>query len=310
MVEKKYWYLNEQDHQVLQAGREQTLIWNALRSVMAIKDMPPIPLGASGEAWLAQTVEQARRYDVMNSYHLPLWLEIAHRGGENFWQLEDVQAVLNAGAINDVRINTLLQMADLEQRPVVETPAQPVDFTQHAVYRWCEAGLPLWARVDGAFDAAPQGFACGLDVAHYSLFNSADRALESHGPWLIAAWMKPRMVQYLLSRPAYAINTLWLVADGEVEDIVTHLQGLLYVRQGEGEGGSRFRFHDPRVFATWINSLAPERLDDFFGPVQRWFSPDPNPLWSAQQLQGYSQMDNQLERRIIATYPPRTGGDA
>ena len=61
MVEKKYWYLNEQDHQVLQAGREQTLIWNALRSVMAIKDMPPIPLGASGEAWLAQTVEQARQ---------------------------------------------------------------------------------------------------------------------------------------------------------------------------------------------------------------------------------------------------------
>ena len=53
MMEKKHWYLNAQDQENLQRGREQPLIWKALRTVMAIQDIPPILLEEEGEPWLA-----------------------------------------------------------------------------------------------------------------------------------------------------------------------------------------------------------------------------------------------------------------
>lgn len=302
MMEKKHWYLNAQDQENLQRGREQTLIWNALRTVMSIEDLPPILLGEEGERWLENTITLAQHYKVMDDYRLPIWIEISHRGGELFWQLDDVQEVLNNEDIDSVRLNTLLQMARLEQRNTFKQTPTVLDVTNSTIYHWCEAGLPLWAIIDGALDAAPQGFASGLGVAHHSLFNAADRALESHGPWLIAAWAKPRMVQYLLSRPNYAINTLWLVADGDANDLVTHLQGLLYVKQHDDQN-SRFRFHDPRVFSHWLNTLDSFRLADFFGPVQRWISPDPNPLWSHQRLHRYSLIDDALEHQTLMMYP-------
>lgn len=302
MMEKKHWYLNAQDQENLQRGREQTLIWNALRTVMSIEDLPPILLGEEGERWLENTITLAQHYKVMDDYRLPIWIEISHRGGELFWQLDDVQEVLNNEDIDSVRLNTLLQMARLEQRNTVKQTSTVLDVTNSTIYHWCEAGLPLWAIIDGALDAAPQGFASGLGVAHHSLFNAADRALESHGPWLIAAWAKPRMVQYLLSRPNYAINTLWLVADGDANDLVTHLQGLLYVKQHD-DRNSRFRFHDPRVFSHWLNTLDSFRLADFFGPVQRWISPDPNPLWSHQRLHRYGLIDEALEHQTLMMYP-------
>ncbi|QIP57010.1 DUF4123 domain-containing protein [Hafnia alvei] len=303
MMEKKHWYLNAQDQENLQRGREQTLIWNALRTVMAIQDIPPILLEEEGERWLENIITLAQHYKVMDAYRLPIWIEISHRGGELFWQLDDVQEVLNNEDIDSVRLNTLLQMARLEQRNTVKQTPTVLDVTNSTIYHWCEARLPLWAIIDGALDAAPQGFASGLDVAHYSLFNAADRALESHGPWLIAAWAKPRMVQYLLSRPNYAFNTLWLVADGDANDLVTHLQGLLYVKQHDDQN-SRFRFHDPRVFSHWLNTLDSLRLADFFGLVQRWISPDPNPLWSDQRLHCYSLIDDALEHQALMMYPP------
>lgn len=105
-MEKKHWYLNAQDQENLQRGREQTLIWNALRTVMAIQDLPLISLVEEGERWLENTITLAQHYKVMDAYRLPIWIEISHRGGELFWQLDDVQEVLNNEDIDSVRLNT------------------------------------------------------------------------------------------------------------------------------------------------------------------------------------------------------------
>lgn len=154
--------------------------------------------------------------------------------------------------------------------------------------------LPLWVIVDNALDASVQGMADALEVANYSLFRADEQALAVKGPWLLAAWTRPRLVQYILSRPEYGFNALWLVADVEdPEQLIRHLQGLLYIKE-EGGASNRFRFYDPRVFNHWLHNLAAIRLDDFFGPVQMWISPDPNPLMTAQRAFQYKLLDGHL----------------
>jgi len=126
------------------------------------------------------------------------------------------------------------------------------------------------------------------------MFRSDEQALAAKGPWLLAAWTKPRLVQYILSRPDYGFNALWLAADvDEPEQLIRHLQGLLYIEE-EGDISHRFRFYDPRVFNNWLQHLAAVRLKNFFGPVQMWLSPDPNPLMAAQRASQYKLIDRQL----------------
>ncbi len=302
-MEKRYWHLREEDRRTLAQGMENAVIFNALREVMRREDIPYPPLGEQGLIWLGEQVQYAREHAALTRGQFTRWLAIALAGGEYFWLQEDVQTLLGQGELSNDKFNLLEELALLNQhRPQPEKHAK-VDVTQNRIYRLCEAGLPLWVIVDNALDASIQGMADALEVANYSLFRHDEQSLAGRGPWLLAAWTKPRLIQYLLSRPDYGINALWLVADVEdPEDLIRHLQGLLYIKE-EGANASRFRFYDPRVFHHWLNNLAAIRLEDFFGPVQLWISPDPNPLVTGHRAWQYEINEGKLRCSELMLYP-------
>lgn len=298
-MEKSFWHLRDEDRRVLEQGTENAMICNALRDVSKRDDIPALPSGLEGMCWLEEQVKRAREHNLFTRRGFPRMLAISLIGGSHFWLQADVQALLSQGALGPEKLTILEELALLN--PCSLNPRAPVktDVTQNTIYRLCEAGLPLWVIVDNALDASVQGMAYALEVASYSLFRADEQALAVKGPWLLAAWTKPRLVQYILSRPEYGFNALWLVADvDEPEQLIRHLQGLLYIKE-EGGASSRFRFYDPRVFNHWLQNLASVRLADFFGPVQMWISPDPNPLMTAQRAWQYKWVDGQMNSSEI-----------
>lgn len=298
-MEKSFWHLRDEDRRVLEQGTENAMICNALRDVSKRDDIPALPSGLEGMCWLEEQVKRAREHNLFTRGGFPRMLAISLIGGSHFWLQADVQALLSQGALGPEKLTILEELALLN--PCSRNPRAPVktDVTQNTIYRLCEAGLPLWVIVDNALDASVQGMADALEVASYSLFRADEQALAVKGPWLLAAWTKPRLVQYILSRPEYGFNALWLVADvDEPEQLIRHLQGLLYIKE-EGGASSRFRFYDPRVFNHWLQNLASVRLADFFGPVQMWISPDPNPLMTAQRAWQYKWVDGQMNSSEI-----------
>jgi len=299
-MEMKFWYLRDDDKAVLTKGMETAVICNALRYVAREEHLPPLPTGQDGLRWVEEQINHARRYGALEQNSFSRWLTIALLGGSDFWLQDEVKDILNHTAPTQEKLGLLEKLAALNLKPFTRREAVNKDSTESIVYRLCEAGLPLWVIVDNALDASIQGMADALEVAHYSLFRPADQALEGRGPWLVAAWTKPRLVQYILSRPDYGINALWLVADiTDPDELISHLQGLMYVKE-DGEMKNRFRFYDPRVFNHWINNLAPVRLADFFGPVQQWISPDPNPLMTEQRVWQYKLNEKGLECHALA----------
>lgn len=293
-MEKSFWHLRDEDRLVLEQGREKAAIFNALRDVMRRDDIPAPPSGPEGLYWLEEQVKRASALNVLTREDFARLLTISLTGGDPFWRQEEVQTLLSKGEAGSEKWAVLEGLASLNTTPVAAGQPVKIDVTQNTLYRLCEAGLPLWVIVDNALDASVQGMADALEVANYSLFRADEQALAVKGPWLLAAWTRPRLVQYILSRPEYGFNALWLVADVEdPEQLIHHLQGLLYIKE-EGGASNRFRFYDPRVFNHWLHNLAAIRLDDFFGPVQMWISPDPNPLMTAQRAFQYKLLDGHL----------------
>lgn len=302
-MEMKFWYLQDDDKAVLTKGMETAVICNAVRYVAGQEHLPSLPSAEEGGRWVEEQVCRARLYGALNQNSFSRWLAIALTGGRDFWLQDDVKNILDHGPLTQEKLGLLEKLAMLNLKPFTRQDEVKREGTESILYRLCEAGLPLWVIVDNALDASIQGMADALEVAHYSLFRPADQALEGRGPWLVAAWTKPRLVQYILSRPTYGINALWLVADvNDPEELISHLQGLLYVKE-DGEMKNRFRFYDPRVFNHWITNLAPVRLADFFGPVQQWISPDPNPLMTEQHVWQYRLNEHGLEC-VELTEPP------
>ncbi|KUQ62800.1 DUF4123 domain-containing protein [Enterobacter bugandensis] len=298
-MEKSFWHLRDEDRRVLEQGTENAMICNALRDVSKRDDIPALPSGLEGMCWLEEQVKRAREHNLFTRGGFPRMLAISLIGGSHFWLQEDVQALLSQGAPGPEKLTILEELALLNPCSLNPRASVKTDVTQNTIYRLCEAGLPLWVIVDNALDASVQGMADALEVASYSLFRADEQALAFKGPWLLAAWTKPRLVQYILSRPEYGFNALWLVADvDEPEQLIRHLQGLLYIKE-EGGASSRFRFYDPRVFNHWLQNLASVRLADFFGPVQMWISPDPNLLMTAQRAWQYKWVDGQMNSSKI-----------
>lgn len=299
-MEMKFWYLRDDDKAVLTKGMETAVICNALRYVGREEHLPPLPTGQDGFRWVEEQINHARLYGALEQNSFSRWLTIALLGGSDFWLQDDVKNILDHGLLTQEKLGLLEKLAMLNPKPFTRQDEVKREWTESIIYRLCEAGLPLWVIVDNALDASIQGMADALEVAHYSLFRPADQALEGRGPWLVAAWTKPRLVQYILSRPDYGINALWLVADiKDPDELISHLQGLMYVKE-DGEMKNRFRFYDPRVFNHWISNLAPVRLADFFGPVQQWISPDPNPLMTEQRVWQYKLNEKGLECHALA----------
>lgn len=299
-MEKSFWHLREEDRQVLEQGMDNAVICNALHDVIRRDDIPAPPSGLEGMLWVEEQVARARECHVLTRGGFSRLLAISLLGGNHFWHQEEVQTLLSQGALNPEKLTLLEELASLTPSMVPSLSPEKTDITQNTIYRLCVAGLPLWVIIDNALDASVQGMAEALEVASYSLFRSDEQALAARGPWLLAAWTKPRLVQYILSRPEYGFNALWIVADvEEPEQLIRHLQGLLYIKE-EGGVSSRFRFYDPRVFNHWLQNLAAIRLEDFFGPVQMWISPDPNPLMTAQRALQYKLIDGQLNYSELA----------
>lgn len=303
-MEKSFWHLRKEDRQVLEQGVNYAVICNALRDVIKRDDIPAPPFGSDGMHWLEEQVKRAQEYNVFTRGGFARLMAISLSGGNHFWHQEEVENLLIQGELIPEKLTVLEALASLNPVEVSPKPFEKTDLTQNTIYRLCEAGLPLWVIVDNALDTSVQGMAEALEVASYSLFRSDEQALSARGPWLLAAWTKPRLVQYILSRPEYGFNALWLVADVEdPEHLIRHLQGLLYIKE-EGGASSRFRFYDPRVFNHWLQNLAAIRLGDFFGPVQMWISPDPNPLMTAQRASQYKLIDGQLNYSELALQQP------
>jgi hypothetical protein len=67
---------------------------------------------------------------------------------------------------------------------------------------------------------------------------------------------------------------IFLLADESLEDLRLHLRRFLLVEGPAGESWY-FRFYDPRVLGTFLDSCTPEELAAFTGPIRAFGATDP-----------------------------------
>jgi len=91
--------------------------------------------------------------------------------------------------------------------------------------------------------------------------------------WAIA----PYLVQVDESLLEWLIENLWsaawgifLVAATEMPDVRKHLRRFLMVLDPSGKP-VYFRFYDPRVLPTFLTSCTDAEVQDFFGPIERFY---------------------------------------
>ncbi|UQA55601.1 DUF4123 domain-containing protein [Polyangium aurulentum] len=131
----------------------------------------------------------------------------------------------------------------------------------------------LFVAIDGA-DAsgvADKAREMGGRVAVCLYRAEEDPDLAAVAPYLFAVdgaalrWVRERLAE----DPAFCI---FVLADTNLEGLRRHFRRFLVVQSPAGTK-MNFRFFDPRVLTTYLESCEPRELDDFYGPATEYGVP-------------------------------------
>jgi hypothetical protein len=131
----------------------------------------------------------------------------------------------------------------------------------------------LFVAVDGADTpgVAEKANVLGPRVATCLYRAEEDTDLAAVAPYLFAVdapvlrWVRERLPE----DPAFCI---FVLADSNLEGLRRHFRRFLVVQSPAGTK-MNFRFYDPRVLTTFLESCEPRELDDFYGPASEYGIP-------------------------------------
>jgi len=155
----------------------------------------------------------------------------------------------------------------------------------------------LFVAVDGADNpgVADKARALGGRLAVCLLNTDEDSDLAGVAPYLFHAdlsvlrWVRERLAE----DPAFCIFAL---ADTNLEGVRRHFRRFLVVVSPAGTK-MNFRFYDPRVITTFLESCEPRELDDFYGPVSEYGIPTEDvsgALFFKRQVEGLPRRRSEI----------------
>lgn len=105
---------------------------------------------------------------------------------------------------------------------------------------------------------------------HICLYSGeAEERLHSVAPWLFTFRLNSNFAEWYLANGGRQNWGILFESDADFKTVYLHLKKFLYVKT---EAGKKlyFRFYDPRVLPTFLESGEPKQLIEFFGPIQKF----------------------------------------
>lgn len=93
--------------------------------------------------------------------------------------------------------------------------------------------------------------------------------LNSVAPWLFTFGLNSTFAQWYLANAGGQYWGIIIESEASFKTVYLHLKKFLLVKT---EAGKKlyFRFYDPRVLPTFLETCEPEQLIDFFGPITKY----------------------------------------
>jgi len=105
---------------------------------------------------------------------------------------------------------------------------------------------------------------------HICLYSGeAEERLHSVAPWLFTFRLNSNFAEWYLANGGQQHWGIILESAADFKTVYLHLKKFLYVKT---EAGKKlyFRFYDPRVLPTFLETGEPEQLTEFFGPINKF----------------------------------------
>lgn len=127
---------------------------------------------------------------------------------------------------------------------------------------------------------------------HICLYSGeAEERLHSVAPWLFTFWFNSNFAEWYLANGGQQHWGILFESEADFKTVYLHLKKFLYVKTETGKK-LYFRFYDPRVLPTFLETCELEQLIEFFGPISKFIIE----LKNGQQME-YSLNETKLEQQ-------------
>ena len=127
----------------------------------------------------------------------------------------------------------------------------------------------LHAVLDAAREPAILDHVKSSGLVHESLYDGAKGAeIEAYGPWLVEVPPGDPFLELLVNAGWGDSWGVYLTSHVPFADIRRQLRRHLLVKLPDGRE-VYFRYYDPRVLRTYLQTCTPDELASFFGPINR-----------------------------------------
>ncbi len=152
-------------------------------------------------------------------------------------------------------------------------------------------GEPVFAVLDAAQDDRIPAFleACGTE--HMSLYAGRED-LNSVAPYLVALPPASKMFVPMLKEGWGKNWGFYFTSQNSLPEIRRHLRHFLIVRTDTGRP-LFFRFYDPRVLPSYLDTCTPEERAAFFGPMTRLVMAGDDPAVALEFRHAAGQLQRQ-----------------
>jgi len=131
---------------------------------------------------------------------------------------------------------------------------------------------PLFAVLDSAREPTIPDKLDAAGEEHQSLFEGdRGKQLAPYGPWLARVHPGTPFLDELLADGWGQSWGVYLTCDSALSEVRKHLRRFLLVKLPDGRQ-VYFRYYDPRVLRTYLQTCTPKELTDFFGPVGQYIA--------------------------------------
>ena len=109
----------------------------------------------------------------------------------------------------------------------------------------------------------------GLDRAVCLYSGESKQKHANLAPYLVT--VDEAMVDWIDETLSGKFWGVFLVCDSDTEEVRRHLKKFLMVKNPNGKE-LFFRYYDPRVLPTFLQSATEQELESFFGPIRYYFA--------------------------------------
>ncbi len=141
-----------------------------------------------------------------------------------------------------------------------------------AVLAYLRKQRNLHTVLDAARDPVVLERVVASGLRHESLYDGEKGAeIAAFGPWLVEIPKGSPFLELLVNEGWSDSWGVYLSASASFDEIRKHLRRFLLAKLPDGRE-VYFRYYDPRVLRTYVQTCTPVELGAFFGPIARYFA--------------------------------------